>query len=441
MSTITIPAIALATAEALADQPDDEPIAVMNADLLVAADDVRRILDAFYAAGGDTLALLVDDLPSGEDAESWIGVGVEGDRVTAIIGRSGSAKTRLSGLAIVPARMIPSLRRIERGTRERRYLASVWAQEVANGSTVIAVKPAERVVHVDRCFDYLEANMVARERMMRAITTASGVYTYVGGEGDPDPRYIWPGTIITPGKRLVFEEGSFIGPFDTCEAHERALAKGAAFRMNPAGHEAGAMIDIRIRGNVHLGPRSRIGLNALVEGDLVMGAECYVEDAVIEPEVLLGERVRVRRGAIVRRGSVCGDGSRYEAAADFAGVAGPGTVYMHPGQCQIVTGRKCDLGAGNWVGTWRFDGEAARFAIGGRLVRPRNAGLANVAFLGDDVRTGIMVCFAPGTRVGADTIVGMGIAASRDLEPGSYYRLNQDIERLPVTHVRPRRTE
>jgi len=418
-----------ALAEILSVTGHDGPLVIVAGDLLVEAEDIRRACATWAAAPQPSIALMVDELPPEEDAASWVGVDLDGERVAAIRGRREVTTVRLTGLAVVPAEALPHLRAIERGREERRYLHATWGALAAEGLPLVATRAAGPVVHVDRCFDYLEANAVVRDRTLRGIATARGVYAYVGGDGEPDPRFIFPGTIIAPGARLVFEEGSFIGPYDTWEANQRAIR----------GTIGTGVLDIRIRGNIHLGRGFRIGLNALIEGDLVTGAEGYVEDSVVEPNVVLGDRVRVRRGAVVRQGSVCGAGSRFECAADFAGVAGPGTVYMHPGQCQIVTGRNCDLGAGNWCGTWRFDSGVARFLIGGRLVRPRHAWLGNTAYLGDEVRTGIMVCFAPGTRVGADTLIGMGVAASRDLEPGTYYRLRQDVEALPVAQVRPRR--
>lgn len=419
---------AVALACALRERPYDEPLVVANGDLLVSGADVRRVLNAWSDGEPDAVALLVDQLDPEEDAASWIGVELSGDRVTSFRGHDAASRFRLTGLAVVSAQAVKRLARAERGSQERRYLDSQWESLRADGTPLVAVTPHEPVVHVDRCFDYLEAINVVRDRALRLIADARGVYGYVGGEGDPDPRFIFPGTLISPGKRVVLEEGGFIGPYDTYEAHLSAVKKG-----NLPG-----VLDIRIRGNIHLGRGFRIGLNSLLEGDLATGAEGYLEDSVIEGGVLLGDRVRVRRGAVVRNGSVCGDGSRYECAADFQGVAGPGTVYMHPGQCLIVTGRKCDLGAGNFFGTWRFDSGRARYLIGGRLVTPKSDALANASYLGDEVRTAVMVSFAPGTRVGANTLIGQGIAAARDYEPGSYYRLRQDVERLPVETVRPR---
>jgi UDP-N-acetylglucosamine diphosphorylase / glucose-1-phosphate thymidylyltransferase / UDP-N-acetylgalactosamine diphosphorylase / glucosamine-1-phosphate N-acetyltransferase / galactosamine-1-phosphate N-acetyltransferase len=420
---------ALVLAEVVRDKKFNEPLLVLNADLLVHTDDIQNAVDIWTEADGEHLVVMVDELDNDEDKRSWVGVDVDGERVVRFPGHREDTIDRLTGLAIVPQANVGSLADADLGERKRLYVDSQWAAILESGSDVVAVRPMRGVVNIDRCFDYLEANDLAAWWEFENIRRNEGVYCHVAGRGEPDPRYIYPGTILSPGVRLVFEEGSFIGPYETLEAHRKGLDSGAS------GPAAG----IRIRGNVHLGPGFRIGANSLIEGDVVTGTGGYIEDALVEGNALLGDHVRVRRGAFLRDRSVCGDGSRFECAADFSGVAGPSTTYMHPLQARIVTGRNCDLGAGCWVGTWRFDNEASRFKVGDRLVKPKNAGLANTVYFGDEVRSAVMVSFQPGTRVGADTLIGSGVVAGRDLEPGKYYELKQDVEVSPVETVRPRR--
>ena len=172
----------------------------------------------------------------------------------------------------------------------------------------------------------------------------------------------------------------------------------------------------------------------------MVGEGSYIEDSVVEKAVLIGDRVGVRRHSVVRGLTVCGNGSRYECAADFEGVAGNGTIYMHPGQCWIVTGEKCDLGAGNFFGTWRFDSDRSAYLIDGRPVRPWCDRVANASYIGDDVRTAVGVCLAPGTRVGADSLLGAGYQASGTLGPKKGYIPRQkDILECRVGFLRKSR--
>lgn len=404
------------------------PVAVMNADVLVYPSDVDSLFSQF-AAGGPSLAL-VDELPQEEDVQSWVTVTLESTgRIAQIRDHQAEGSLRLSGLYVFTPEDAKRLSSGSGTAAGKRYLFQDLAQQIQSGLTLGGLKAGKRVVHVDRCFDYLEANQEICMDQVSRIREASGVYKYVAGEGDPDPEFIFPGIVLTPGSTLVFEEGSFIGPFDTLEGHRRGIRE--------ATH---SVIPIRIRGDLYLGKGSRIGMNALIEGGLVVMEDSSVEDSVVEKGVLIGNRVKVRRHAMVRSLTVCGHGSRYEAAADFEGVGGNGTIYMHPGQCWIVTGERCDLGAGNFVGTWRFDSGRCTYLVGDRMVRPWCDRISNASYIGDDVRTGVGVCLAPGTRVGPNALVGPGIQGSGVMKADTAYLLKQkDIVSVRVGLVRPKK--
>jgi bifunctional UDP-N-acetylglucosamine pyrophosphorylase/glucosamine-1-phosphate N-acetyltransferase len=108
---------------------------------------------------------------------------------------------------------------------------------------------------------------------------------------------------------------------------------------------------------------------------------------------------------------------------------------MHPSQCWVCNGKQCDCGAGNFFGTWRFDSKASKFLIRGRQVTPKEK-VGNATFLGDKVRSAVMVNFTPGTRVGSDTLIGPGIVTSGTLEGGRAYLLKQDIVNARVSLLR-----
>ena len=410
---------ARALAEAIRARGIAEDLLVVNGDVFADGDDLTKLVRTFGDAPGCSAAL-VDELDENEDKPSWTTVRLsrDGREIREVCGRVDGERIRLSGAYVFRAADLAALADLA-GRLERAYLTEMLGRLLAEGKTIRSVRAESPIVHVDRAFDYLEANQLAVERAVQRIATAEGTYVYVGGQGRPDPRFIFPGCLVSPGARVVMEADSFIGPYESREAHLDAL------RDPPGG-----VIPIRIRGHVHVGPRSRIGLNALIEGNLVIGADCVIEDAVIEPDVLLGNGVVVRRHAVIRSRSVCGDNTRFECGADFEGVAGKGTIYMHPGQCWVVTGEGCDLGAGNFFGTWRFDSGICVYRIGGRNVRPKNERIGNACYLGDGSRTGVGVMFAPGTRVGADCMLGIGLLAGGVLEAGQSYLPRQEVTRV-----------
>lgn len=415
---------AVALSEFLNKIPVEENTLVVNADLLAFGKDYQKMQQRFAETGKS--CVLIDELHPEEDRLSWPGVrfDAETNRVTAVDGPAADATCRLSGLYIFTAADLAQLAQLPAETPERLYLHErLQALELP----LFAVESVEDLVHVDRAFDYLEANQLLIKRAVSAIATARGKYVFEAGKDDPDPHYIFPGTIVELGTRIVFEEGSFIGPFQTREAHLDALKNGLFSGVTP----------IRIRGDLHLGENSRIGLNTIVEGNLVLGKHSYIEDSFVEKNVLVGDGVVIRRSAVIRGNSVCGDHTRFECAADFEGVAGKGTIYMHPGQCWIVTGHNCDLGAGNYFGTWRFDSGRTKYVIGGRAIMPKSDDISNASFIGDEVRTAIGVFFLPGTRVGADSLIGAGCVAQGTMDAGFSYYVKQEMKRLRVGLVRP----
>jgi len=395
---------------------------VVNGDLLTFGRDYPNMLSAYSRLSSQSL-LLCDEFHPEEDRQSWVSLELNQseNQATRILKHSPDGKYRLSGMALFCAADIARLKAAP-VSDDAVYLGDRLS---ALNQPFAAVKSVEPLVHVDRAFDYLEANQVLIQRAADAIQSAQGVYVYVGGEGEPNPEFIFPGTIIEPGARIVFEEGSFIGPYTTKAAHIR-YAKSSKSDVLP----------IRIRGHVHLQTGARIGLNAIIEGNLILGPESYVEDSVVEQYVLTGRSSEIRRNAVVRGFSVCGDRTRFECGADFEGVAGNGTIYMHPGQCWIVTGQECDLGAGNFFGTWRFDSGRCRYRIGDRVITPKCDQISNASFIGDRVRTAIGVFFAPGTRVGANSLIGAGYLPSGAMDAGYGYLAKQETMKVRVGFLR-----
>ncbi len=408
---------ALPLASALKQTGIRRDLLVANADLFAKPGEIHAVVDAFARNDRKAVCMLIDELDPEEDERSWHTVTVDGSgKVTSFDGPVEGGKLRVSGAYAVPADKVAALLNPpEPSAEERVYLAGQLGAMLGSDTAIVAVKASSSVVHVDRCFDYLEANMTQVHFRVESIPELAGAYVYVGGEGEPDPRYIYPGTIIRKGARLVFEDGAFISPYDTLEDHLAAI-QDAPKQVTP----------IRVRGDVFLGAGARIGLGSLIEGGLYLWPGASVDDSVIEKDVILGAKTEVRRKGFVRMESVVMAGSRIECAADFEGTSGPGTIFMHPSQCWICNGKACDCGAGNFFGTWRFDSKASKFLIRGRQVTPKEK-VANATFMGDHVRSAVMVNFTPGTRIGSNTLIGPGIVASGRLEAGKGYLLKQDI--------------
>lgn len=382
-------------------------VLIANGDLMADAADYQALVDAFVRLGGRSGCALVDRVDR-DDRASWPTVALEhGGRLRGAAPDEEGASHRLSGAYVLPGALAGRVgERIGAVGAERSYLASILLRLAADGHEVVGVEAEQPLVHVDRCFDYMEANLLQAKSLRRQIAQRSGAYVYIGGEGRPDPRWIHPGVVVSAGARVVLEDGAMVSPFTTREEHLASAKRGG-----PEG------ASIRIQGDMYLGEGARIGFGADVGGDLYTCPEATVEDSVVLRGVVLGRRARVRRKAIVRKDSLLMAGSLVEAGADFEGVAGPSSAFMHPLTCFVCTGRGCEVAAGNFFGFLRFDQEPASFEVRGRRIVPKEP-LGNATFLGDHVMTAVMVSATPGTRIGAGAVVGPHVIASGRMEGG-----------------------
>ncbi|MGD2114969.1 MAG: NDP-sugar synthase [Acidobacteriota bacterium] len=416
--------------------PDGEHALVVNGDLVAEPADHAALVEAFLRRGGRDALTLIDplvDLPADPDAPA-----APSGRAAVVLGSGGAilsagaagrpATHRLSGAHALPGSLAPRLARAlaEPDARERLDLGQALVRLAAGGAPVHGAEALHPVVHVDHCFDYLEANLLQVERALRRIRESRGDYVHVGGEGEPDPEWIHPGVVIAPGARVVLEEGAVISPHATREAHLASVQRG--------GRDGAS---IRIQGDVFLGSGARIGFGADVGGGLYMHPGAVVEDSVVLKRVVLGPRTRVRRRGIVRKDSLLMADCLVEAGADFEGVAGPGSSFMHPLTCFVCTGRECEVAAGNFFGFLRFDQAPASFEVRGRHITPKEP-LGNATYLGDRVMTAVLVASTPGTRIGADSVVGPSVIASGRMEGGHAYLPKRDLVKARLDLLRGR---
>jgi len=213
----------------------DGDLLVVNGDLFAQPGEYQAVVDALIANDRKTLCALVDPLADEEDKLSWHTVSVDegSGKIASFNGPVSDGALRVSGLYAVPAGLVGALSKAPSGgPLDRCYLARHLGAMVGPKAAIVAVKASSPVVHVDRCFDYLEANMVQVHVQVNAIPQRKGVYVYRGGEGDPDPRYVFPGTMVHKGATLVFEEDAFISPYDTLEDHLAAI-KDAPRQVTP----------------------------------------------------------------------------------------------------------------------------------------------------------------------------------------------------------------
>lgn len=200
-------------------------------------------------------------------------------------------------------------------------------------------------------------------------------------------------------------------PWEALAALEDYL--GMLLAEDPFGSGSG---DIRnapgIRGDVRVGPRTRMEEGVRIEGIVHIGADCIVESgAYIRGPAWIGDGCEIRQGAYLRgvvlagKGAVLGHASEFKHCVLLEGAQAPHFNYVG----DSILGIKAHLGAGVIVSNLRLDKRNVRVALLGQDGKPEryeDSGLQKFgALIGDGCEVGCNSVLNPGTVLGVKTTV------------------------------------
>lgn len=163
-----------------------------------------------------------------------------------------------------------------------------------------------------------------------------------------------------------------------------------------------------VEGNVYLHGTASIGPGALVEGPAWIG-----------PGARVGHAAYVRGGVIMAAGSKVGHSSEVKRALLLPEAKLPHFNYAG----DSVIGRQVNLGAGVKIANFSAFGTGVKVAGGAGLIL-RKAG----ALIGDGVSIGCNAVLAPGTVVGARTVIYNGANIRGVVPADSIVKLRTTIE-------------
>lgn len=175
--------------------------------------------------------------------------------------------------------------------------------------------------------------------------------------------------------------------------------------------------------------------------------DAHIRKQTIEDDVEISERAQVEGNVWIRRGTrilegACIRGPCYIGANSFVGnnnlvwnyssignncVVGFSTEIKHSligDDCWFhinyigdsIISDNCLFGAGTVTANFRFDEKSVKVRIEGKEVDSGTDKLG--AILGDNCKTGINACLAPGVKIGPHSIVGPNVNLQNDLKPG-----------------------
>jgi UDP-N-acetylglucosamine diphosphorylase / glucose-1-phosphate thymidylyltransferase / UDP-N-acetylgalactosamine diphosphorylase / glucosamine-1-phosphate N-acetyltransferase / galactosamine-1-phosphate N-acetyltransferase len=165
-----------------------------------------------------------------------------------------------------------------------------------------------------------------------------------------------------------------------------------------------------IEGNVYLHESASIGPHTFVEGPAWIG-----EDVVV------GHAVYLRAGVVLAPHAKVGHATEVKRSLFLEGAAAPHLNYVG----DSVLGRKVNIGAG--VKLANFNNLGTMIKIEGQSTGLRKLG----AMLGDEVMIGCNAATAPGTVVGARTMVYQGAMLRGVVPADSIVKARSVLEIIP----------
>lgn len=179
-------------------------------------------------------------------------------------------------------------------------------------------------------------------------------------------------------------------------------------------------------------PSSLAANHVVIKGNVHIGEDCDIDPFVlIEGPAWIGNRVKIRSGALIRAGTILGDdvvighGAEIKNAHVAAGAKLQSNVFVG----DSIIGTEVRIGSGTILANRRFDQAVVFLDLGGNKVPVGRDKFG--AVIGDRTRIGANATTAPGTMIGPDCIVYSNASIAGTIPGRSIVKLRSQIEIVP----------
>ncbi len=172
--------------------------------------------------------------------------------------------------------------------------------------------------------------------------------------------------------------------------------------------------------------------NVIVKGTVHIGEDCDIDPFVlIEGPAWIGNRVKIRSGALIRAGTILGDDVVIGHGAEIKNshVAAGAKLQSHVFVGDSIIGAEVRVGSGTILANRRFDQAMVFLDLDGDKVPVGREKFG--AVIGDRTRIGANATTAPGTLIGPDCIVYSAVSLAGSVPGRSIVKLRQQIEIVP----------
>ena len=170
-----------------------------------------------------------------------------------------------------------------------------------------------------------------------------------------------------------------------------------------------------------------ISKSAVINGDVIIGERVRVFDgAVINGPCYIGDDSIVATNALVREshlGKGCIAGFSTEIARSFLGR----DVWTHSNYIgDSIIGDNVSFGAGTVTGNLRLDEKDVEVFVEGKKVNAHTNKFGTI--IGNHVRVGVNTSLMPGVRIGGGSFIGAGLVVAQDIEENSFVRGSWELK-------------
>lgn len=166
---------------------------------------------------------------------------------------------------------------------------------------------------------------------------------------------------------------------------------------------------------------AQVAKNAIINGDVIIGERVKIFDgAVVNGPCYIGDDCIIATNALVREshlGNGCIAGFSTEIARSFLGRE----VWTHSNYVgDSIIGDNVSFGAGTVTGNLRLDEKEVEIFVEGKKVNAYTNKFG--AIIGDHVRVGVNTSLMPGIKIGSGSFIGAGLVVAQDIEENSFVR-------------------
>ena len=175
-----------------------------------------------------------------------------------------------------------------------------------------------------------------------------------------------------------------------------------------------------VEGRVSIGARTKVDARAVVRGSVLIGEDCFIGGSLV-------------RDSIIESGALIGNGCEIARSIVLKGAK----IYHYSGVLDSIVGTDANIGGATQLGNTNLNDSTVHVDWADQRM---DTGLMKLGpLIGDNCRFGLGCLLNPGTILGKNSLIGLGVHLTGSHPPRSYVKALQTIRSVVRRPRRERR--